>query len=64
MNNTILKGTILSDHTIVASQSLLNKDYSEYNYCLLAGQPAKLKKQGVYLNRDNDIIDYSKSKEF
>ena len=43
MNNTILKGTILSDHTIVASQSLLNKDYSEYNYCLLAGQPAKLK---------------------
>lgn len=58
MNNTILKGTVLSDHTIIGSQSLLNKDYSDYGYCMLAGQPATLKKRGIYLDRENDHINY------
>ena len=56
MNTTILKGTILADHTIIASNSLLNKDYSNYSYCLLAGQPATVKKQGIYRDSCNDIL--------
>lgn len=45
---TISKGTIVPDNTIVASNSLLNKDYSTIShYSMLAGQPAKVVKEGV-----------------
>ena len=37
------KGTKLPSHTIVASRSLCNKDYTSYGEnCVLAGQPAKV----------------------
>lgn len=55
---TILKGTILSSNNIIAAHSLLNKDYSENSYCLLAGSPAKIKKTGIYRNPLNDKISY------
>lgn len=45
---TIQKGTILPDYTIVGSNSLLNKNYSDVpHFSLLAGMPAKLIKTGL-----------------
>lgn len=42
---TINKGTILPDHTTVASNSLLSKDYSDLPpYSVIGGMPAKLLK--------------------
>ena len=44
---TVMKGTVTPDNTIVASNSLCNKDYSEKGeYILLAGSPAVMKKKG------------------
>ena len=45
---TINKGTVLPDHTIVASNSLCNKDYSKAGkqYITLAGMPAKIVAEG------------------
>jgi acetyltransferase-like isoleucine patch superfamily enzyme len=52
LNNTVMKGTILPSNSIIASNSLLNKDYSqEGKYCLFAGQPAIVKKRGITLVR-------------
>lgn len=46
--STISKGTVLPDDTIVASNSLVNKDYSEIGpFCLLAGTPATVKVRQV-----------------
>lgn len=45
---TIAKGTVLPDYTIVASNSLVNKDFSSIGEnCLIAGLPAKLKQQNI-----------------
>lgn len=46
---SIMKGTVLPAYTIVASNSLLNKDYSSIidSFSLLGGQPAKLLKKGI-----------------
>ena len=43
----IMKGTVLPDYTIVASNSLCNKNYSDVlAYSLVAGSPAQVKKNG------------------
>ena len=45
---TIMKGSIIPDWTIVASNSLVNKDFSNIgNFCMLAGQPAKVKSTNI-----------------
>jgi len=45
---TIMKGTITSNNCIIASNSLLNKDYSELgNNILIGGIPAKLLKENI-----------------
>ena len=45
---TIGKGTILPSYSIVASNSMTNKDYSEYGEkCMYAGIPAKCKKMNI-----------------
>lgn len=46
---TIMPGTVLPTRTIVASNSLLNKDYSQFSgmHALLAGKPAKYIRGGV-----------------
>lgn len=47
-HTTIQKGTILPDYTIVGSNSLLNKDYSQVpSYSLMGGAPAKFIKTGL-----------------
>lgn len=44
----IMKGTITPNNTIIASNSLCNKDYSEIpEYSLLAGSPARIVKDKV-----------------
>ena len=45
---TISKGAVIPDDTIVASNSLVNKDFSKDGpCCMLAGSPAVLKAAGV-----------------
>ena len=45
---TITAGTIIPEETIVASHSLVNKDFSEAgSNCLIGGIPAKVLKRGV-----------------
>ncbi len=42
--STVTKGAVIPDDTIVASNSLVNKDFSSLEpYCLLAGCPAEVK---------------------
>lgn len=54
----IMKNTHLPNKTIVASNSLLNKSYACEEKCLLAGQPAKVVKYGVYRDFADDKINY------
>jgi len=55
--STIMKGTTIKDHCIVSAHSLCNKEYPE-SYALLAGQPAEIKRTGVYRDINNDTIVY------
>jgi len=44
---SIMKGTILNDGTIVTSNSICNRDYTEFpNNSIIGGSPAKLIKSG------------------
>lgn len=54
----VMKGTIIPDNTIVASNSLCNKDYSVVGeeYTLLAGNPATIKCKGYKRLFEN--VDY------
>ncbi|MCC6288643.1 MAG: hypothetical protein IT249_12245 [Chitinophagaceae bacterium] len=54
-----LKGTETPDFTIVAANSILNKKYNTPIYSVLAGSPASLKFTGIYLDRNDDILDYT-----
>lgn len=45
---TIMRGTVLPSNATIASNSLLNKDYTEYGEnILLGGMPAKLLKKNI-----------------
>lgn len=48
-NRTVFrKGTVTPDHTVIATNSILSKDYTdEGENILLAGQPAKCVKKGI-----------------
>lgn len=56
--NVILKNTFLPAKCVVASNSLLNKEYKCDNCSLLAGNPAIVIKEGVYLDRNNHVINF------
>lgn len=45
---TILKGTTTPNYCIVGAKSFLTKEYQHGEFCLLAGHPAKIVKEGVY----------------
>ena len=53
-NCIILKGTEVPAYCIAATNSLLNKKYDIPTYSLIAGQPAVLKKTGVFRNLNDD----------
>lgn len=57
---TILPGTKVPPRCVVASKSLLNKDYDVDSYTLLAGIPAKEKAHGVWRNPKADQVFYEK----
>jgi acetyltransferase-like isoleucine patch superfamily enzyme len=44
---TILKGTIIPSNTIVAANTLLNKKFNIEENCLLAGNPASIRKNNI-----------------
>ena len=48
--NVIMPGTIVPDGCVIASNSLLNKDYSPHVYSLIAGSPAQIKREGITIN--------------
>lgn len=57
--STISKGTVLPNHTIVSSNSLVNKDFSDIGTdCMLAGCPASVKATGCHR-----IFDEERQKE-
>lgn len=59
MKSVTLKNTRTPAYCIVGAYSLLNKDYSEYpSKCLVAGNPAVLKKTGVYRDPEDDEVKY------
>ena len=46
-HSVIAKGTRLNDWTIVASNSLVNKDFSAVTNCIIGGIPSKVIKDGI-----------------
>lgn len=52
----ILKNTEIPDYCVIASNSILNRLYDVPEKSLLAGQPAKLKRTGIYWDYHNDVI--------
>ncbi len=60
MRCSILKGTVLPARSVVASGSLLNGPYNVPEKSLLAGQPARLVRKGVYRDLALEMEEYSK----
>ena len=71
-----MKGTYLPAYTIVASNSLVNKNYKEMGeHCMIGGIPAKFITNGVerlllndkeidkLFKDENKVIDYEEYKE-
>lgn len=58
---TIMRGSIIPNDTIIASNSLINKDYSCFGpFCLLAGCPATIKRTSVrwvYDSKKEQVLD-------
>ena len=60
MKCIVLKGTRTPNRCIVGAGAVLAKDYSSLpEKCLLAGNPAMLKKTDIYMDRNDDRIHYS-----
>lgn len=73
---TIMKGVYLPDYTVVASNSLVNKDFRTLGeYCLIGGVPAKFITNGVeplhlqdskvdkLFNSPDEILEYTDVEE-
>ncbi|MDR1848072.1 MAG: hypothetical protein LBR17_08185 [Bacteroidales bacterium] len=59
MNTTTMKGTITPDYCIVGANSTLLKDYSNLpQRCFIVGNPAVLKKENIYVELQNDEMNY------
>lgn len=56
----ILKGSVIPSNTIIGAYSLVNKKFEKEN-CIIAGQPAKIIKEGYNWDRKSPIL-YSKIK--
>ena len=54
---TILGGAQTQPYTVVATNSLLSKKYDN-SYVMLGGSPAKILKEGVYRDLNDDTIIY------
>ncbi len=56
MRTSVMKNTVLPGQCVVCSNSVLNKPYDIKPKSLLAGLPAKLKKEGIYRDMDDDRV--------
>lgn len=56
--NVVQKNTVLPERTTVSSNSLVNKSYVIPKASIIAGQPAKLVKTGIYRDMYDDKIIY------
>ena len=56
--SVVQKNTILPKRTTVASNSLVNKVYDIPEASIIAGQPAKLAKTGIYRDMKDDTVVY------
>lgn len=54
----VQKNTVLPNRTTVASNSLVNKVYDIPEASIIAGQPAKLVKTGIYRDMKDDTVVY------
>lgn len=55
----VLKGAKTNDYTIFAANSILNKDYTGFPmYCLMAGTPLEVKKEGIWRDVDDDGTEF------
>ena len=55
----MLKKTTLPDYCTASAGSVVSGDYSSIpQYSVIAGNPAKLKFTGVWLDPSDDTIDY------
>ena len=57
--SVVQKNTVLPRRTTVASNSLVNKAYNIPEASIIAGQPAKLVKTGIYRDMNDDKINYN-----
>lgn len=44
---TVLKGACIGDESVLGNFSILTKDYSNHQHCILAGNPAKIVKENI-----------------
>ena len=58
--SVVQKNTVLPNRTTVASNSLVNKAYDIPEASIIAGQPAKLVKTGIYRDKKDDTVVYCK----
>lgn len=59
MRSIILKGTQLPPYSIVGAGSILSRNYMEYRgHCLFAGNPARMIKENVWRDINDDSINY------
>ena len=56
--SVVQKNTILPKRTTVASNSLVNRAYDIPEASIIAGQPAKLVKTGIYRDMKDDTVVY------
>lgn len=58
--SVVQKNTVLPPRTTVASNSLVNKAYDIPEASIIAGQPAKVVKVGIYRDMNDDSVNYEK----
>ena len=56
--SVVQKNTVLPKRTTIASNSLLNKAYDIQEASIIAGQPAKLVKSGIFRDMQDDSVEY------
>ena len=58
INAILMPGIKIGDHVVVGSGAVVTKDVE--SHCIVAGNPARVIKEGVHLNENGQIIEYLK----
>ena len=54
----VLKGTRIPEKCVVGAKSVLSGEMNVPNHSLISGNPAVLRKTGIWLNRNDDKVSY------